>query len=141
MTVFAGSQFLSEILLRNPDYLPALKGLKHLEERKTPQRLYAEAQGAIAACERGEELSPLDALRRMQRAELLRIGVGDLLGLLDLSTVTAQLSHLADGLIQLCLDLVAGQAGVAGFVVVALGKLGGNELNYSSDIDLLFLCA
>ncbi len=77
----------------------------------------------------------------MQRAELLRIGMADLLGLLDLSTVTAQLSHLADSLIQLCLELAVGQAAVKGFVVIALGKLGGNELNYSSDVDLLFLCA
>ena len=56
--------------------------------------------------------------------------------------MTRQLSHLADSVIQTALEIVASQLDVSpdGFVVVAMGKLGGGELNYSSDIDLLFLC-
>jgi len=142
VTLFAGSQFLSEILLRDPDHLPLLADPQRLAELKSPQQLCMEAEAAVASessiYDRG-----LDALRRFQRLELLRIGLADLLGLVDLPTVTRQLSHLADGLVQVCLDVVARQTAVApkGFVVVGLGKLGGNELNYSSDIDLLFLAA
>ncbi|MDP7645515.1 MAG: hypothetical protein QGG60_12585, partial [Anaerolineales bacterium] len=82
-----------------------------------------------------------DALRRFQRAELLRIGTCDLLDLFDLPTVVGQLSRLADSLVRACLELVSAHTGVGadGFVVIALGKLGGEELNYSSDVDLLFL--
>ena len=148
VTLFAGSQFLSEILLRDPSHLRSLQNPQRLAEPKSPQQLYAEAQAAIAPGMETEGggprgLSPLDALRRFQRSALLRIGAGDLLGLLDLPTVTMQLSHLADSLVQLCLTLVAAQAQTPtdGFAVVALGKLGGGELNYSSDIDLLFLAA
>ena len=62
--------------------------------------------------------------------------------LLDLRHVTEQLSALADATVQACLDLLSAEMEVepADFVVLALGKLGGRELNYSSDIDLIFLC-
>ncbi len=54
--------------------------------------------------------------------------------------MTSQLSRLADAVIQTALEIVAGRLDIApeGFVVIAMGKLGGGELNYSSDIDLLF---
>ncbi|HFB52129.1 MAG TPA: glutamine synthetase adenylyltransferase, partial [Anaerolineae bacterium] len=83
----------------------------------------------------------LDALRRFQRWQYLRIGTCDLLGLFDMPTVTEQLSRLADALVQTALQIVAADTGIspAGFAVLAMGKLGGEELNYSSDIDLLFI--
>jgi glutamate-ammonia-ligase adenylyltransferase len=172
VTLFAGSQFLTEILLRNPEYFERLAERKGLAQPKPVEQIYAEAEAALAPFttaeplprplpyeERGVYSSPfpkreggwgvrsgsidsqLDALRRFQRWELLRIGACDLLDLFDLPTVTAQLSHLADGLVQTCLTIAARQSNTTtgGFAVLALGKLGGEELNYSSDIDLLFL--
>lgn len=147
VTLFAGSQFLSEILLRDPTCLSLLQDPRRLVEAEDPQQLDAEVQAVWAQYARGEaeavEELALNALRRFQRARLLRIGLGDLLGLLDLPTVTRQLSYLADSLVRACLDLVSEltQRPLSGFVVLALGKLGGMELNYSSDIDLLFLAA
>ncbi|MBE7550155.1 MAG: glutamine synthetase adenylyltransferase [Anaerolineales bacterium] len=154
-TLFAGSQFLTEILLRHPEYFDQLKHYKHLTRPKSAVQLLAEAQAVIEEAKRGgsEEAkkdspprlfassSLLDALRRFQRRELLRIGASDLLGLADLPTVTEQLSYLADSLVQACLAIAGRQPGLApdNFVVIAMGKLGGEELNYSSDIDLLFL--
>jgi len=141
VTLFAGSQFLTEILLRNPEYFKRLIERKHLARLKSTGQLHAEAHTAIAPFTNVDE--QLDALRRFQRWELLRIGACDLLGLFDLLTVTAQLSRLADGLVRACLSVAAVQSSTApsGFAVIALGKLGGGELNYSSDIDLLFLAA
>ncbi len=150
VTLFAGSQFLTEILLRNPEYLARLVAHRHLAQRKTADQLYREAQAALAAGETAREpastanslpISPLDALRRFQRWELLRIGTCDLLNLLDLSAVTVQLSNLADSLVRACLSIAAGPSSAKGFAVIGMGKLGGRELNYSSDIDLLFLAA
>jgi [glutamine synthetase] adenylyltransferase / [glutamine synthetase]-adenylyl-L-tyrosine phosphorylase len=149
--LFSGSQFLSEILLANPAYLDPLTRQRTLSEIKSVQQLYEEARAQLTGLT--SEADRWDALRRHQRWEMLRIGVCDFFGLLDLRRVTVQLSLLADGLIANALDLAAntpGPDGVspdpsrpvlhrAGFVVVALGKLGGEELNYSSDIDLLFL--
>ncbi|MEQ9065255.1 MAG: glutamine synthetase adenylyltransferase, partial [Gimesia chilikensis] len=82
-----------------------------------------------------------DAVRRFQRWELLRIGACDTFGLMDLKNITVQLSLLADGLVQSCLTVLSEDMDLPldDFAVLAFGKLGGEELNYSSDIDLVFI--
>jgi len=137
--LFVGSQFLTEILLCAPGHLDRLTQHKRLAELKSVQQLHIEAEGAMLGIDDPDE--QLNALRRFQRWELLRIGICDFFGLLDLRRVTVQLSLLADALVQTCLNHAYGQAGFSpqGLAVIAMGKLGGEELNYSSDIDLLFL--
>ena len=139
VVLFAGSQFLTEILLRNPELFERLLAYRRLARPKSVEQLYMEAQSALAGSQ--EEAAALDALRRYQSGELLRIGACDLLDLYDLPAVTRQLSNLADALIRYCLKLAAAQAGGSPeqICVVGMGKLGGRELNYSSDIDLLFI--
>jgi glutamate-ammonia-ligase adenylyltransferase len=139
--IFSGSQFLTEIMLRSPGRLDLLidrEALSRLKKAEVYEAEGLEAMRALAAP--GEEL---DSLRRYQHSELLRIGACDLLDLYDLPTVTAQLSALADGMARACLAYASDRTGipVSGFVVLAMGKLGGRELNYSSDVDLLFLAA
>src|SRR5690606_25852414 len=83
----------------------------------------------------------LDGLRRFQQWEFLRLAACDTFHLLDLKTVTRQLSLLADSLVRHCLAEIAADISidVREFAVLAFGKLGGEELNYSSDIDLVFV--
>ncbi len=141
-TLFAGSQFLTDILLRNPDYVVRITERTGIGQTKSPTQFDAEARAAVSYANVAPfTRAPLDALRRYQRAELLRIGAGDLCGVSALPAVTGQLSHLADSLIRACAHDVAVRLGAPldGFAVIALGKLGGQELNYSSDVDLLFL--
>lgn len=99
----------------------------------------------------------LDVLRRYQRREMLRIGVRDLLRLASVPETTAALSDLASLLIQAAYEIVdtgvRQQYGVpmhktkrgrwveTGFAVMGMGKLGGHELNYSSDVDLIYVYA
>jgi len=137
--LFAGSQFLTEILLRNPEYFGQLTDRKYLAQPKDATQLSEEARQAISRVPDADE--QLGALRRFQRRELLRIGAADLFVLLDLPTVAAQLSDLADSMLRLCLEIAARKSGLEpdGLAVIGLGKLGGQELNYSSDIDLVFL--
>lgn len=143
ITLFAGSQFLTEILLRNSEYINLLYRRKRLSVRKTASQIAAEALNTLNLDMSFTE--QIDALRRYQRSELLRIGASDLLDLFDLAATYSQLSALADGLAMACLSIVSVPNGNAqfgetpGFVVLALGKLGGGELNYSSDVDLLFI--
>ncbi len=156
VTLFAGSQFLTEILLRNDLDLSRLADRHSLTRLKTADQFAVEAAAVANPTAKssdagaGRELAfhslagdALDALRRYQRQELLRIGICDLCGLLDLPSVTQQLSNLAEGILRVALDLAARQTDtdLRGFVALALGKLGSGELNYSSDIDLLFLAA
>ncbi|MCA9114520.1 MAG: glutamine synthetase adenylyltransferase [Planctomycetaceae bacterium] len=136
--LFVGSQFLTGILLRNPEYLEKLTHHKRLAEVKSETEFFEEGLEAAGS---GSLVSQLDALRRYQKWELLRIGACDAFRLMDLRTVTLQLSLLADSLVQVCLQLVSADLNIQpdDFVVLAFGKLGGEELNYSSDIDLVFL--
>ncbi|MCX7682744.1 MAG: glutamine synthetase adenylyltransferase [Anaerolineae bacterium] len=145
VSLFAGSQFLTEILLRNPEYLDMLLERKSLSRFKSATQFQTEAMAALSHLSGDGDVftDRLDVLRRFQRRELLRIGTCDLLGLLDLPSVAMQLSYLADALVCVSLAVAAASMNLEtdGFAVVALGKLGGQELNYSSDIDLLFLAA
>jgi glutamate-ammonia-ligase adenylyltransferase len=79
-------------------------------------------------------------LRRWKRLELLRIAARDLLGLDDLPVVGAALARLAREVLQRACA-AAGPAGGAGLAVIGMGKLGGAELNYSSDVDVMFVGA
>lgn len=137
--LFVGSQFLTEILLKSPDYLERLTLHKRLAEFKYREQFFFEACAAAAGA--GDLPAQFDALRRYQKWELLRIGACDSFGLFDLRNVTLQLSLLADSLVQACLAILCEKLGLKadGFCVLAFGKLGGEELNYSSDIDLVFL--
>ncbi|MEJ5199511.1 MAG: hypothetical protein WHX53_11360, partial [Anaerolineae bacterium] len=142
VTLFAGSQFLSEILLRNGADLAVFTDRRSLVQLKAAAQFATEARAAWGNIdEHADHSVAADALRRYQRRELLRIGLCDLCGLLDLPSVTQQLSNLAEGIVAVALELAAAQTATdpAGFTVLALGKLGSAELNYSSDIDLLFL--
>jgi glutamate-ammonia-ligase adenylyltransferase len=76
------------------------------------------------------------ALADMQRLGVLRIALRDLLGMADTPTATAELSWLAEGIVASAYAHVANDEPLA---VVAMGKLGGRELNYVSDVDLLFI--
>jgi glutamate-ammonia-ligase adenylyltransferase len=75
-------------------------------------------------------------LRRWKRRELLRIAVRDLLGVADMPAVGRELAELARVCVESALEIVDSDAILA---VIGMGKLGGRELNYASDIDVLFV--
>ena len=140
VTIFAGSQFLTEILLRDPRRLVMLTDRERLAHQKSAEEFLKEATAGFDAISSTDQIN---ALRQYQKGELLRIGASDLLSLYDLPAVTGQLSNLADAMIRACLNYASKASNTSphGFVVLGMGKLGGGELNYSSDIDLQFLCA
>ena len=134
------SPFLTQTLLADPPYLTTLALHGRTSEMKTREQFVQEASTAIATGRKRPQR--LCELRRFQRRELLRIGMCDAFGLLDLRFVTLQLSLLADAMVQCSLDLALKEAKVADLplAVISLGKHGGEELNYSSDIDLILIC-
>ncbi|RMF58271.1 MAG: glutamine synthetase adenylyltransferase [Calditrichaeota bacterium] len=139
VALFSGSQFLSQILLRHPEYLSSITDRNYLLQPRSKEELLKEITEWLSDG-RGIDDQKL-LLRQFQQREILRIGTADLLGLLDLYTVTNQLSVLADVIIDATLKLCTAALGMetTGFAILAAGKLGGEELNYSSDIDLLFI--
>ena len=73
-----------------------------------------------------------------QRAGLLHIAARDLLGLADTPQIAAELADLAEGILGAVADLITAETG-ARLAVIAMGKLGGRELNYVSDVDVMFV--
>ncbi len=105
------------------------------------------ARRIASVTDRADDKEFPDVVRQFQRIEGLRIAYLDVVQEMPVERVTLQISSLADTLIAACYDralrVVAKRRGLApplgGFAVVALGKLGGMELNYSSDVDLNFI--
>jgi [glutamine synthetase] adenylyltransferase / [glutamine synthetase]-adenylyl-L-tyrosine phosphorylase len=139
LKLFVNSQFLTEILLRNPGYLERLTQHKRLADFKSREDFRYEAEQALTGAANSQQ--KFDTLRTYQHWELLRISACDNFGLLDLKSVTIQLSLLADAIVQTALSIVTVDLSINAddLVVLAFGKLGGEELNYSSDIDLVFI--
>jgi len=141
-TVFSTSQHLADILIRHP-------GLVYwLMEQSTwdaPDTVASYEAWLEAETERFRTIeAKLNAIRRAQRQALLKIGVLDMVSGAAVEEVTRRLSDLADACARTVLDLVFDEIGVdetfpRALAVVAMGKLGGRELNYSSDIDLMFV--
>jgi glutamate-ammonia-ligase adenylyltransferase len=142
--VLGASPFLSEILIRNPEYF---HWLISQFERSAPDRqdLEDEIETQLTAID--DPAEALDTLKRWKRRETLRIAARDLLRRETVETATAQISDLAGVVVDTALSIVMGQLLVAeerdtapgAFAVIGMGKLGGRELNYSSDIDLLYV--
>src|SRR5262249_16008339 len=131
------SRYLADVLVRNPEFIDVLSDSTLLDTARSRLSMAEELSGT---CEPfPTPAAQLDAVRRFRRREILRIGTSDLCGMTDLRQTTQQLASLSDGVVGQCLRIVAEGNDSHGLVVLALGKLGGDELNYSSDIDLVFV--
>ncbi|MGA2877396.1 MAG: glutamine-synthetase adenylyltransferase [Bryobacteraceae bacterium] len=152
IAVASFSRFLSEEILQNPQWLEEVSGMS----RVLTAGEYKKRLGKFLKNQ--PEGTPLAfSLALFRRQQILRILLRDVLGLSSLSETTEELSSLADAILHISYkriraDLVArhgtprsvdenGEARECGMSVIALGKLGGRELNYSSDIDLMFVYA
>jgi glutamate-ammonia-ligase adenylyltransferase len=147
VAIFTHSRFLSEEILEHPERADELRDAGGLQRALTADALRTRLENALPP----GLPHPLD-LAKFRRRQLLRIVVRDVLGMAILPETTAELSGLADVLLEIAYerihqDLVAryglprseADGSEAYFAVIALGKLGGQELNYSSDIDLMFV--
>ena len=153
-TIFGNSDSLAFTLVRDPlllYWLAQQNVLSTAPTRAGMERTIRQSLETVTATE-----LKLDALRRFHRREMLRIGVRDLLRLADVVETTASLSDLASVLIDAAYRIVdtdlrtrhgipmhqnrQGRWVETGFTVIAMGKLGGHELNYSSDVDVLYVC-
>lgn len=143
-----GSHFLFSILIRNPALLAPLFVLGQCtvcKDRSTMQRELSQRLAGVRAPDDADRV-----LRVYKEEEYLRIGCGDLAGCVDVEDVMLQLSQLAGACVQAAMDfhrerltdrhgLPEGVGDEGGLVAVGMGKVSGNELNFSSDVDLIFI--
>ncbi|HJZ93812.1 MAG TPA: bifunctional [glutamate--ammonia ligase]-adenylyl-L-tyrosine phosphorylase/[glutamate--ammonia-ligase] adenylyltransferase, partial [Gemmataceae bacterium] len=145
--LFGTSQFLGDVLATDPDFLETATA--PLRVTPTREELVATLTGRVSAAP--DDAGLLRAFRRYRRQQLLRIGVNDIIRDRPLEEVTADLSRVAEAAIivawQVAVDAATARFGMpnarhgapARAAVLAFGKLGGSELNYSSDIDLMLV--
>lgn len=140
--VFGTSQHLSDILIRQPGLIYWLMEQATWDAPDTVESYEAWLENEADRFRSVE--AKFNAIRRAHRQALLKIGVLDLVSEIAVEDVTRRLSALADACARVVLDVVfddlADEAMPRALSVIAMGKLGGSELNYSSDIDLIFAC-
>ena len=139
LTLFAASQFFAELLIANPEYLEVLTNPAIRDRSRDTGALWRDLERRVGIAKTPN--ARRDALRRFKPPEILRIGARDLLGYADVPETIQAISDFADVCIRMALKISAEERHLADapFAVFALGKLGGRELNYASDIDLIFV--
>ena len=148
--IFGQSRWLSETVIRNPDILQKL-GQRGELDRALSREEFREEFGRHGSADENLSVS----LAKFRKAAYVRVLLRDLLGIARIAEITEEISTLSDVLIEEALRAAnselsslygtpsqrdgAGQPRAVRSAIVALGKLGGCELNYSSDVDLMFL--
>ncbi len=151
--LFSGSQVLTDALLKEPSYINWLSRPKTLINSKSKDILMRDFYEMAGKEFQSKNL--FSALRKFKKREYIRIGLRDLLGKVDFQETVEDISNLAD----VCLQTAYGHTDrelrkkygrpvyqnadgswkESEFTVLGMGKLGGRELNYSSDIDLIYI--
>jgi [glutamine synthetase] adenylyltransferase / [glutamine synthetase]-adenylyl-L-tyrosine phosphorylase len=135
LLLFDRSEFLAEIAIRTPDLVDELELSGRLRRRKSAEEVLKDLLHGIK--DKDQHLW----LRRYHQTELMRIGLRDILGLADFEQNLVELSALADACLQYALEVILKKYRLKKppFIIVGLGKLGGAELNYGSDLDIMFV--
>jgi glutamate-ammonia-ligase adenylyltransferase len=144
ITLFADSQFLTDLFLNRPELIDTLIRVDLTRVEKSGREMLGELRAALDQAVDIE--AKLNALRRYKTEEFIRIGLHDLGGSMELVPVLEQLSNLAEAVVDAALGLVIGElcekfGAVPGgrFAVIGGGKMGAREIDYNSDLDLVFV--
>jgi glutamate-ammonia-ligase adenylyltransferase len=144
LTIFSYSRFLADAVIRYPEWLISIAEAGDFHRGFLTDQYETLLTESLAA-DGGPTALDLALFRRRQ---MLRIVLRDVMGVADLSETAEDLSSLADAILNVALRAIRrdlarelGSAFTGQFSVIALGKLGGRELNYSSDIDLMYVYA
>jgi glutamate-ammonia-ligase adenylyltransferase len=151
----ARSQFLADQIAAHPLLLDELIDERLVEEPPTREQFAADLTARRAALHAEDPERQVELLRQFQRAATFRVAVADLIGGLPLMKVSDRLTDIAELIVQEALSLswlqiterhglprckdMQGNLRTPSMIVVAYGKLGGLELGYGSDLDLVFL--
>jgi [glutamine synthetase] adenylyltransferase / [glutamine synthetase]-adenylyl-L-tyrosine phosphorylase len=146
MHVLGTSAYVPELLMRAPEVV------QNYSDGPSGPKLLEVEPGAVAGAlvaSAGRQSDPVRAIaiaRSLRRRELARVASADLLGMLDVTDVCAALTEVWVAVLQAALDAVtranlpeSGDAPAA-IAVIGMGRLGGRELGYGSDADVLFVC-
>jgi glutamate-ammonia-ligase adenylyltransferase len=142
--VLASSRYATDLLLRSPDAVQILADPEQLRPRPAPE---IAKEALTAALRQVDPESSIAAIRATRRRELFRVSATDVLGRLRVDDVGPALSNIADATIQAALAVASAfvrhgehsAEELIEFVVIGMGRYGGQELGYGSDADVIFV--
>ncbi|MFN4111435.1 MAG: hypothetical protein ACK4G1_04115 [Ignavibacteria bacterium] len=142
LKISAFSNYLTDVLVRNPEFLTRFLSSDELNKNFELKDFSDELEQQVLIYKSFER--KLDSIRRFKRLHLLRIGLRDILSLCDLEQTMLEYSFLTQAILnkifQLVFDINKAKIKIKkipDYVLISLGKLGGLELNFSSDVDLI----
>ncbi|HTM23170.1 MAG TPA: bifunctional [glutamate--ammonia ligase]-adenylyl-L-tyrosine phosphorylase/[glutamate--ammonia-ligase] adenylyltransferase [Kofleriaceae bacterium] len=150
-SLFGTSEFLSRQFVARPELVDSLVPSARTPPRQAPAQLAAQADARLAEVDADDLERRWSVLAEWKNAQVLRIGLADVAGELDVDEVAQQLSAVADVVLQRAYRLVEEPllarhgrpredgGAPARLAVLALGSFGARELNYASDLDLVFV--
>ena len=135
LLLFDRSEFLAEAAIRSPDLIDSLVSTGRLQRRKTAAEILKELRFGL------NDEDQFLWLRRYHETELMRLGLRDISGQVDIEQTPAELSAFADACLQYALDVVLRKNKIKSppLAIIGLGKLGGQEIAYGSDLDIYFV--
>ena len=135
LLLFDRSEFLAEAAIRAPDLVDELVTGDRLRLRKSAAETLRDLRHGL------NDQDQHSWLRRYHQAELMRIGLRDILGLSASDQYQGELSALADACLEYSLEVACRNHGCrrVPFAIIGLGKLGGSEIDYGSDLDIVFV--
>lgn len=143
--VLGASEALAEFLVRHPEQYRILVDQYLMDNPPTAETLRDELTDAVGCSSRGDApwIEGATSLRIAYRRRLLALAARDLSGHSSFVEVTRELAHLADAVLAACLELarceLPADATPCRIAIVSMGKCGGQELNYISDVDVIFV--
>lgn len=146
LILFGGSDYLSDILIKQPTLIDVLLNIESIYRFKPLEKIVGELQHGLKFHDDLETRKLF--LRRFKQSEELRIGVRYLIKETDVPGTLFDLSNLADAFLQVIYSLAwdeinkqskPGNVQPENFVIIGMGKLGGRELNFGSDLDIIFV--
>lgn len=141
--IMSQSSWVAAYLTRYPILLDELLSAQLMDTKYNWQKLHNELSGSLFACHDDTE-AKMDVLRHFQHAQVFRLAVQDLAGLWTVEAISDELSALADTVLAAAIpevwaDMPKTHLPQPKIAIIGYGKLGGKELGYTSDLDLVYV--
>jgi len=148
-SIFGASTYLARTLVDTPELIDLLTDLGTASAHRSIAQVAAELDGRIAAAAPDDPEAAWSAIAEVKNGHVLRVGLADFGGVLDPLAVCGELTAIAEACLDRALAIVLAQLAVrhgrppgdARLAVLGLGKLGGRELGYAADLDVVFVYA
>jgi glutamate-ammonia-ligase adenylyltransferase len=136
LLLFDRSEYLAEVAIKTPGLVDEIMEGEQLRRVKEAREMLRDLEYGL------EDEDQHGWIRRYHRVELMRIAMRDLVGMSDFAQNQAEINSLGEACVEYALRVVMKKFRLKKppFAIIGMGKLGGRELTYGSDLDILFVC-